>query len=111
VALYNEADSKIDVAGMGDAHQLQRREPMTMRKTLLVAGSPTQVDGGGRQPNYYRGQQPRPALQQAGTESGSRERLGDYYLYPLAERTTIANLQTKQVSFLDVSRGTRRAWL
>jgi hypothetical protein len=41
-------------------------------------------------------------LQQAGTESGSRERLGDYYLYPLAERTTIANQQTKQVSFLDV---------
>jgi hypothetical protein len=28
--------------------------------------------------------------------------LGDYYLYPLAERTTIANMQTKQVSFLDV---------
>jgi hypothetical protein len=41
-------------------------------------------------------------LQEAGTESGSRERLGDFYLYPLAERTTIANLQTKQVSFLDV---------
>ncbi len=41
-------------------------------------------------------------MQQAGTESGSRERLGDYYLYPLAERTTIANQQTKQVSFLDV---------
>ncbi len=60
------------------------------------------MDGGGRQPNYYRGPQPRPTLQQAGTESGSRERLGDYYLYPLAERTTIANLQTKQVSFLDV---------
>ena len=46
--------------------------------------------------------QPRPTLAQAGTESGTRERLGDYYLYPLAERTTIANLQTKQVSFLDV---------
>jgi hypothetical protein len=41
-------------------------------------------------------------LQQAGAETGSRERLGDYYLYPLAERTTIANQQTKQVSFLDV---------
>jgi hypothetical protein len=39
---------------------------------------------------------------QAGTESGTRERLGDFYLYPIAERTTIANLQTKQVSFLDV---------
>ena len=38
----------------------------------------------------------------AGTESGTRERLGDFYLYPLAERTTIANAQQKQVSFLDV---------
>ncbi len=31
-----------------------------------------------------------------------RERLGDFYLYPIAGRTTIANNQTKQVSFLDV---------
>jgi hypothetical protein len=101
VALYNEADSKIDVQGWVT---LTNSSGVTYdnAQTLLVAGSPTQVDGGGRQPNYYRGQQPRPALQQAGTESGSRERLGDYYLYPLAERTTIANLQTKQVSFLDV---------
>jgi hypothetical protein len=44
----------------------------------------------------------RPTLAQPGTESGSRERLGDYYLYPLAERTRIAEAQTKQVSFLDV---------
>ncbi len=101
VALYNEADSKIDVQGWVT---LTNSSGVTYdnAQTLLVAGSPTQVDGGGRQPNYYRGQQPRPVLQQAGTESGSRERLGDYYLYPLAERTTIANLQTKQVSFLDV---------
>jgi hypothetical protein len=28
--------------------------------------------------------------------------LGDFYLYPLPERTTIADKQTKQVSFLDV---------
>ena len=101
VALYNEADGKIDVQGWVT---LTNSSGVTYdnAQTLLVAGSPTQVDGGGRQPNYYRGQQPRPTLQQAGTESGSRERLGDYYLYPLAERTTIANLQTKQVSFLDV---------
>jgi len=39
----------------------------------------------------------------AGTESAGRERLGGFYLYPLAERTTIADKQTKQVSFLDVS--------
>jgi hypothetical protein len=101
VALYNEADGKIDVQGWVT---LTNSSGVTYdnAQTLLVAGSPTQVDGGGRQPNYYRGPQPRATLQQAGTESGSRERLGDYYLYPLAERTTIANLQTKQVSFLDV---------
>jgi hypothetical protein len=101
VALYNEADSRIDVQGWVT---LTNSSGVTYdhAQTLLVAGSPTQVDGAGRQPNYYRAPPPRPTLQQAGTESGSRERLGDYYLYPLAERTTIANLQTKQVSFLDV---------
>jgi hypothetical protein len=101
VALYNEGDSKIDVQGWVT---LTNSSGVTYdnAQTLLVAGSPTQADGGGRQSNYYRAPQQRSTLQQAGTESGSRERLGDYYLYPLAERTTIANLQTKQVSFLDV---------
>jgi len=37
----------------------------------------------------------------AGTESGSSERLGDFHVYPITGRTTIANAQTKQVSFLD----------
>ncbi|HWX31471.1 MAG TPA: DUF4139 domain-containing protein [Steroidobacteraceae bacterium] len=100
VALYNQGDGKIDVQGWVT---LTNSSGATYEnaQTLLVAGSPAQVDGGARQPNYYRAP-PRPTLQQAGTESGNRERLGDYYLYPLAERTTIANLQTKQVSFLDV---------
>ena len=101
VALYNEGDSKIDVQGWVT---LTNSSGVTYdnAQTLLVAGAPAQADGGGRQSNYYRPPQSRPTLQQAGTESGSRERLGDFYLYPLAERTTIANLQTKQVSFLDV---------
>lgn len=101
VALYNEGDSKIDVQGWVT---LTNSSGVTYdnAQTLLVAGSPAQAEGGGRQPIYNRGPQARTTLQQAGTESGSRERLGDYYLYPLAERTTIANLQTKQVSFLDV---------
>jgi len=101
VALYNETDGKIDVQGWVT---LTNSSGVTYdnAQTLLVAGTPTLVDGGGRSRNYYPAQQPRATLQQAGTESGSRERLGDYYLYPLAERTTIANLQTKQVSFLDV---------
>jgi hypothetical protein len=100
VALYSESDGKIDVQGWVT---LTNSSGVTYdhAHTLLVAGSPTQVDGGARR-NYYRGPQPTAVMQQPGTESGSRERLGDYYLYPLAEPTTIANLQTKQVSFLDV---------
>jgi hypothetical protein len=100
VALYNESDGKIDVQGWVT---LTNSSGTTYdnAQTLLVAGSPSQEDGGG-QLNGYRPQVRRQTLQQPGTESGSRERLGDYYLYPLAERTTIANLQTKQVSFLDV---------
>src|SRR5258707_9096145 len=94
VALYNEADGKIDVQGWVT---LTNSSGTTYdnAQTLLVAGSPTQVDGGGRQPNYYRGPQPRPTLQQAGTESGSRERLGGYYPYPLAETPTHRKRQTQ----------------
>jgi hypothetical protein len=100
VALYNEGDGKIDVQGWVT---LSNSSGVTYdnAQTLLVAGSPTLAGAGTRPINIYRGQ-PRVTLQQAGTESGGRERLGDFYLYPLAERTTIANLQTKQVSFLDV---------
>lgn len=39
-------------------------------------------------------------LRRAGVESSDRQQLADYYVYPLAEATTIANNQTKQVSFL-----------
>jgi hypothetical protein len=97
VALYSEADSKIDVQGWVT---LTNSSGTTYddAKTLLVAASP----GAGGAINSYAQQRMRPTLAQAGTESGNRERLGDFYLYPIAERTTIANLQTKQVSFLDV---------
>jgi hypothetical protein len=98
VALYNESDAKIDVQGWVT---LTNSSGTTYdnAQTLLVAGSPSQVNGDS---DNYRAPLRRATLQKPGTESGSRERLGDYYLYPLSERTSIANLQTKQVSFLDV---------
>lgn len=94
VALFDENAGRMDVQGwvtltnntgttFGDA------------KTLLVAGTPS-VNG---QRNSNR----RNNIRRAGTESANRESLGDFYLYPLAARTTIANAQTKQVSFLDVT--------
>ena len=73
----------------------------TNTETLLVAGEVGQVQQGyGR--NQYEPAVPQPQGNRAGTETGSREQLGDFYLYPIKGRTTIANAQTKQVSFLDV---------
>ncbi len=100
VALYDESDSKIDVQGWVT---LTNSSGTTYEnaQTLLVAGTP-QLAGMQHGAPGWRHTPPRGTIQQAGTESGNREQLGDFYLYPLAERTTIANQQTKQVSFLDV---------
>jgi hypothetical protein len=65
----------------------------------MVAGSPHEE--GGRNGYRNQGNDYAPKMR-PGTESGKRERLGDFYVYPLAERTTIADRQTKQVGFLDV---------
>lgn len=62
--------------------------------TVLVAGDPEEANG--RSGYRQRG------MTRAGTETASREQLGDFYLYPIKGRTTVANAQTKQVSFLDV---------
>lgn len=98
VALFDDAAGKIDVQGWVT---LTNSSGTTYDNaaTTLVAGTPNRA-GQYNGPQY--GRQNRPQLAQAGTETGDRERLGDFYLYPLAERTTIANQQTKQVSFLDV---------
>lgn len=92
VALYNESAGTIDMQGWVT---LTNNTGTTFHnaQTVLVAGDP---NGGGRGGYRERG------MVRAGTEAAPRERLGDFYLYPLAARTTVANAQTKQVSFLDV---------
>ena len=92
VALYNESAGTIDMQGWVT---LTNNTGTTFHNadTVLVAGDP---NGGSRGGYRDRG------LVRAGTEAASRERLGDFYLYPISGRTTIANAQTKQVSFLDV---------
>jgi hypothetical protein len=95
VALFDEANGRMDVQGWITLTN-NSGTPYVNANTLLVAGAV----GAGQQGPTYGGQRP---LRQAGTESAGRERLGDFYLYPLPERTTIANRQTKQVSFLDVA--------
>ncbi len=93
VALFDEGKGALDVQGWitlsnesgtayPDAH-LQ-----------LVAGQAQTLD----QPNAS---DDRESEGEAGTEASTQGRLGDFYVYPLAQRTTVADKQTKQVGFLE----------
>jgi len=93
VALYNERTDTIDMQGWVTLTN-NTGTTFVQADTVLVAGDPN--GGGGGRGFGQRG------LTRAGTEAAARERLGDFYLYPIAARTTVANAQTKQVSFLDV---------
>lgn len=91
VALFDEAKGSIVVQGWVT---LSNSSGTTYRNadTLLVAGNPQGASGFGNR---------RGNIRSVGTETANRERLGDYYLYPVG-RTTIADRQTKQINFLDV---------
>lgn len=101
VARFNEAAGKIDVQGWITLSN-NSGTTYTNAQTLLVAG---QAGANGLEPQeYIRRPMPRnTGIVTPGTETANRERLGDFYLYPIKERTTIAQAQQKQVSFLDVT--------
>lgn len=96
VALFDEAKNALDLQGWITLSNTSGT-PFENAKTQLVAGEVNQLN----QNNGYR--PPRrgsPGMVSAGTESGTGERVADYYVYPLPERTTIASNQNKQVGFL-----------
>uniref|UniRef100_UPI0035CAC1B7 DUF4139 domain-containing protein n=1 Tax=uncultured Sphingomonas sp. TaxID=158754 RepID=UPI0035CAC1B7 len=95
VALFDDKSGTVDVQGWVT---LKNSSGTTFvnAKTLLVAGEVGSTDDDGN--GNYRPRPRRVTTTRPGTESAAREQLGDFYLYPLAERTTIADKQTKQVS-------------
>ncbi len=100
VALFDEAAGRMDLQGW---ITLTNNTGTTFdnARVLLVAGRPGQENGGG---GMGRGRINQRQIDFVpGTQSANRERLGDYYVYPIAARTTVANAQQKQVSFLDVA--------
>jgi hypothetical protein len=106
VALFDEPNNRMDVQGWVTLTN-NSGTPYVNASTLLVAGavgnSSVNYRNYGRYPSPPPPPPPPPGVMtRAGTETAMRERLGDFYLYPLPERTTIADKQTKQVSFLDV---------
>ncbi|HEV2748021.1 MAG TPA: DUF4139 domain-containing protein [Allosphingosinicella sp.] len=99
VALFDEAAGGLDLQGWITLTN-STGTGYANADVVMVAGTPNR--GNSNDGGYRSYRPPNDSLRAAGTESGTRARLGEYYLYPLAERTTIANAQTKQVSFLDV---------
>lgn len=93
VALFDEGKSTIDVQGWVTLKN-DNNVAFTNAETVLVAGSP----GEGR--NGDAGIAPGTL---SGTQTSTRARLGDFYLYPVGRRITIAPNQQKQVSFLSVN--------
>ena len=106
VTLFDDAKQTIDVQGWVTLTNNTGTD-YANANVLLVAGNPNA--GGGRRKYMTPWNPATGTIDEAGTESNDRERLGDYYLYPLAERTTIANAQQKQVSFLDVKAAPARS--
>ncbi|PLR20156.1 DUF4139 domain-containing protein [Caulobacter zeae] len=89
VALFDEKKGALDLQGWITL-QNNAGTAFENAQTQLVAGNVNQFNNGG----YNAG------ATSAGTEGSDRERIADYYIYPLPERTTIASNQSKQVGFL-----------
>ncbi|HTW34614.1 MAG TPA: DUF4139 domain-containing protein [Rhizomicrobium sp.] len=73
-------------------------------KTQLVAGD---INITGRYQNNW---QPPNSVRSAGTQTSNEASIADYYLYTLPERVTIAEAQTKQVSFLDLGVNAKKVY-
>jgi hypothetical protein len=99
VAVFEEAKGETSVQGWITLRNTSGTTFANAR-AQLVAGDVNLVNG---EEGWFQWQQQRANARRAGTESSGRRQLGDYYVYPIEQLTTIAHNQTKQVSFLDAS--------
>ncbi len=101
VALFDEPAGRLDLQGWITLTNTSGTG-FTDADTQLVAGDIT-ADGEPQPRPYYAPRSGIRGVKTAGAEAntGPGKALGDAYIYSLPERTTIAQNQTKQVSFLD----------
>ena len=94
VALYDEGAKAMDLQGWVTLRN-NSGTGFANAKLLLVASEQIGVRRGSR------GDGEPAALTSAGTEKAKAEELADMHAYPMADRTTIASAQQKQIGFLD----------
>jgi len=95
---FNEDAKKMDIQGWAT---LTNNTNTTFNnvKTSLIAGNV-----GNKSNNNYGGyDQVRNQIRRGGNQASPQERIGDSYLYSLPGTTTLASLQTKQISFIDAA--------
>jgi hypothetical protein len=103
VAVFEEAQNNVSLQGW---ITLTNNSGTTFANASaqLVAGDINVVGSEAEWWQVYNIRRNNANVRRAGVEASGREQLADYYVYPLAEQTTIANNQTKQVSFLSAER-------
>jgi hypothetical protein len=108
VALFDEKAGALDLQGWITLTN-QSGTSFVNADTQLVAGDVNIINTDPnmqwqiQQQREYERQQRLQRRQTAGSEASERPKVADYYVYPLAERTTIAENQTKQVGFVDAN--------
>lgn len=101
VALFDEAAGRLDLQGWVTLTN-QSGVAYPDAEVQLVAGD-VNLTSGPVDWSYWRQQQAqRRNVRSGGRETGGERPVGDYYIYPMPTRTTVAENQTKQISFLDV---------
>jgi len=98
VAIFDESRGEMALQGWITLSN-QSGTGFSNARTQLVAGDINLSDSDDPWYGYRLGN----AQRTAGSESRSRPRVADYYLYPIGHPTTLANNQSKQVSFLESS--------
>ena len=103
VAVFEEAQGNVSLQGW---ITLTNNSGTTFANAnaQLVAGDINVVGSEAEWWQIYNFRRNNANVRRAGVEASGREQLADYYVYPLAQATTIANNQTKQVSFLSAER-------
>jgi len=98
VAMYDEAKGQMGLQGWITLTN-NSGISYTNAKTQLVAGA---MDLSNDWEAYWR-RVTQTATRRPGTVASGEKGVGDYMLYDLPERVTVAEAQTKQVSFLDLA--------
>ncbi len=97
VAMFDEKLGKLDMQGWITLTN-NSGTTFTDANTQLIAGKINVISG---DRNYELHERQQRTTRSSGNEHSDHPALADYYVYPLKEKTTVADKQTKQVGFLE----------